>query len=134
MDRSENNVQDTRAKDESRVARSGYKVSNAQVPAVVKRKSTDFMTKCRFNFPRPELDLSKIFNVEGCLKSRKGIYSLSRSSSEIYVNDNNPLILLRIKKSNMDIQFIAEKSLALSHYLTGNATKAEKSTMEELWQ
>ena len=33
----------------------------------------------------------------------------------------------------MDIQFIAESSLALAHYVTGYVTKAEKSSMQELW-
>ncbi len=34
----------------------------------------------------------------------------------------------------MDIQFIAESSLALAQYVTGYVTKAEKSNMQELWQ
>ena len=34
----------------------------------------------------------------------------------------------------MDIQFVAESSLALSHYVTGYITKAEKSSMQEVWQ
>ena len=33
-----------------------------------------------------------------------------------------------------DIQFVAESSLALSHYVTGYVTKAEKSSMQEVWQ
>ena len=34
----------------------------------------------------------------------------------------------------MDIQFVAESSLALSQYVTGYITKAEKSSMQEVWQ
>ena len=34
----------------------------------------------------------------------------------------------------MDIQFTAESSLTLAHYVTGYVTKAEKSNMQEVWQ
>ena len=34
----------------------------------------------------------------------------------------------------MDIQFTAESSLTLDHYVTGYVTKAEKSGMQEVWQ
>ena len=37
-------------------------------------------------------------------------------------------------KANIDIQFIAEASLALAHYVSGYVTKAERSNMEEMWQ
>ena len=33
----------------------------------------------------------------------------------------------------MDIQFIAEESLALAHYVTRHITKAERSNMQEMW-
>ena len=49
------------------------------------------------------------------------------------VNDYNPLLLL-LWQANMDIQFVAESSLALSHYVMGYITKAEKSSMQEVWQ
>ena len=49
------------------------------------------------------------------------------------MNDYNPLILL-LWKANIDIQFVAESSLALSHYVTGYVTKAEKSSLQEMWQ
>ena len=48
------------------------------------------------------------------------------------VNDYNPRILL-LWKASIDIQFVAESSLALSHYVTGYVTKAEKS-LQEMWQ
>ena len=37
-------------------------------------------------------------------------------------------------KANCDIQFIAESSLALAHYVSGYVTKTEKSNMQDLWQ
>ena len=33
----------------------------------------------------------------------------------------------------MDIQFIAKESLALTHYVTGYITKAERSNMQDIW-
>ena len=49
------------------------------------------------------------------------------------MNDYNLLILL-LWKANIDIQFVAESSLALSQYVTGYVTKAEKSSLQEMWQ
>jgi len=34
---------------------------------------------------------------------------------------------------NLDVQYVAESSLALAHYVTGYITKAEKSHMQEVW-
>ena len=59
------------------------------------------------------------------LKKWQKIYELKRSESEVGVNDYNPLILL-LWQANVDIQFVAESSLTLSHYVTGYVTKAEK--------
>ena len=41
--------------------------------------------------------------------------------------------LLMLWKANLDIQFVAESSLALAHYVSGYVTKAEKSNMQEIW-
>ena len=49
------------------------------------------------------------------------------------MNDYNHFILL-LWKANIDIKFVAESSLALSHYVTGYVTKAEKSSLQEMWQ
>ena len=49
------------------------------------------------------------------------------------VNDYNPL-LLYLWKANIDIQYVADSSLALAHYVTAYVTKAEKSHMQELWE
>ena len=66
--------------------------------------------------------------VEECLKSRKNFYLLPRAAQECRVNDYNPLLLL-LWQANMDIQFTAESSITLAHYVTGYVTKAEKSNM-----
>ena len=34
----------------------------------------------------------------------------------------------------MDIQFVAESSLALANYVTAYVTKPEKSNLQEVWQ
>ena len=49
------------------------------------------------------------------------------------MNDYNPLLLM-LWQANMDIQFTAEASLTLAHYVTGYVTKAEKSNMQDVWQ
>ena len=71
--------------------------------------------------------------VTDSLKSRSKIYQLARTESETRVNDYNPLLLL-LWKANIDIQFVAESSLALAHYVSGYVTKAEKSSKQEIWQ
>ena len=92
-----------------------------------------FITTCRFGFPRDCTESAVLNSVEECLKSRKKIYNLPRSAEECRVNDYNPLLLL-LWRANMDIQFTAESSLTLAHYVTGYVTKAEKSGMQEVWQ
>ena len=72
-------------------------------------------------------------NVEDSLKSRSKIYHLKRVIGEERVNDYNPL-LLYLWKANLDIQYVADSTLALAHYVTGYITKAEKSHMQELWE
>ena len=44
------------------------------------------------------------------------------------VNDYNPLLLM-LWQANNDIQYVAESSLALAHYVSGYITKAERSNM-----
>ena len=92
-----------------------------------------FITKCRFGFPRPVSENAAINPVQESLKSRSRIYQLTRKESEVRVNDYNPLLLM-LWKANIDIQFIAESSLALAHYVSGYVTKAERSSMQEIWQ
>ena len=74
----------------------------------------------------------KLNSVQESLKSRRRIYELPRSDSEVRVIDYNPLLLM-LWKANLDIQFVAESSLALANYFSGYVTKAEKSNMQEIW-
>jgi len=53
--------------------------------------------------------------------------------TEVRVNNYNPLLLM-LWQANIDIQFVAESSLALVHYVSGYVTKAERSNMQEIWQ
>ena len=92
-----------------------------------------FITRCRFGFPRPVCANAALNPVQESLKSRNRIYQLTRTESEVRVNDYNPLLLM-LWKANIDIQFIAEASLALAHYVSGYVTKAERSSMQEIWQ
>ena len=92
-----------------------------------------FITRCRFGFPRQVCDNTKLNPVQESLKSRNRIYQLTRTDSEVRVNDYNPLLLL-LWKANIDVQFVAESSLALAHYVSGYVTKAERSSMQEIWQ
>ena len=57
---------------------------------------------------------------------------MPRSSAEVRINNYNPLLLL-LWKANMDIQYIAECSLALAYYVTSYVTKAEKSHIQDVW-
>ena len=94
---------------------------------------TSFVTRCKFGFPRPVSDTAQLNPVQESLKSRNRIYNLARTEDEIRVNDYNPLLLM-LWKANIDIQFIAEASLALAHYVSGYVTKAERSNMQEIWR
>ena len=86
-----------------------------------------------FGFPRKVSASAKLNQVSEYLKSKKRIYQLTRSEFEVRVNNYNPLLLL-LWKANIDIQFVAESSLALAHYVSGYVTKAERSNIQEIWQ
>lgn len=92
-----------------------------------------FITRCRFGFPRPPCETATLNCVEDALKARKKIYQLPRTDEEARVNDYNPLLLM-LWKANIDVQFVAESSLALAHYVSGYITKAEKSNLQDIWQ
>ena len=49
------------------------------------------------------------------------------------MNDYHHL-LLSLWKANMNIQFCSESLLALAHYVSGYATKAEKSNLQDVWK
>ena len=67
-------------------------------------------------------DNPKLNPVQDSLKSRNRIHELARTESEIRVNDYKPT-------ANIDIQFVAESSLALAHYVSGYVTKDERSKL-----
>ena len=90
-----------------------------------------YVTRYRFNIPRHPCKSAKLNSVRESLKSRDRIYELARTESEIRVNDYNSLLLM-LWKANIDVQFVSESSLALSHYVSGYITKAEKSSMQEI--
>ena len=77
------------------------------------------------------MDETVLNNVEDSLKSRSKVYHLQRGVGEERVNDYNPL-LLYLWKANLDIQYVADSSLALAHYVTAYVTKAEKSQWEDI--
>ena len=91
-----------------------------------------FIRQCKFNFPRPECSHAQLNPVDPSLRTRQRIYSLSRGNSEVRVNDYNPLILY-LWRANVDIQFVAESSLALAGYVSAYVTKAEKSNLQDIW-
>ena len=100
-----------------------------------KRKcsSGTFVTRCRFGFPRQACESAKLNSVSDSLKPQKRIYQLPRGDTEVRVNDYNPLLLM-LWQANIDIQYVAESSLALAHYVSGYVTKVERSNMQEIWQ
>ena len=97
-----------------------------------RKRGKIFVTECKFGFPRPACDTAKLHCVEERLKQRRKIYEIPCSESEVRVNDYNPLLLM-LWKANIDIQFVAENSLALAQYVTGYVTKAERSQMTDVW-
>ena len=105
--------------------------------AYCKRKTkcgqNKYITKCKFGFPRTVTKTAVLHDACDALKKRKRIYDLVRSQEEERVNDYNPLLLM-LWKANCDIQFIAESSLALAHYVSGYVTKAERSNMQDMFE
>uniref|UniRef100_A0A1X7TR54 Uncharacterized protein n=1 Tax=Amphimedon queenslandica TaxID=400682 RepID=A0A1X7TR54_AMPQE len=91
-----------------------------------------YVSRCRFDFPRPVRDSICINDVENILKSGNKIYYLKQNEKEVRVNDYNPL-LLKLWCANIDLQYIAESRLSLTQHVTGYVTKAEKSHAQDLW-
>uniref|UniRef100_A0A1X7VWF5 Helitron helicase-like domain-containing protein n=1 Tax=Amphimedon queenslandica TaxID=400682 RepID=A0A1X7VWF5_AMPQE len=79
-----------------------------------------YVFRCRFDFPRPVRDSICINVVENSFKTCNKIYYLKQKNieKEVLVNDYNPL-LLKLWRANMDLQYIAEKSLSFTEYVTG---------------
>uniref|UniRef100_A0A1X7UKE2 Uncharacterized protein n=1 Tax=Amphimedon queenslandica TaxID=400682 RepID=A0A1X7UKE2_AMPQE len=91
-----------------------------------------YVSRCRFDFPRPVQDSICINDVENSLKSCNKIYCLKRNEKEVRVNNCNPL-LLKLWRASMDLKYIEERSLSLTEYVTGYVTKAEKSHAQDFW-
>uniref|UniRef100_A0A1X7U523 Uncharacterized protein n=1 Tax=Amphimedon queenslandica TaxID=400682 RepID=A0A1X7U523_AMPQE len=69
------------------------------------------MSRCRSDFPRAVRDSICMNDVENSLKSCNRIYYVTRDEKEVRVNNSNPL-LLKLWRANMDLQYIAERSLS----------------------
>lgn len=86
---------------------------------------------CRFSFPRPICKNLVLRSAAESILGRRRLskvrlYNLPRTASEQNINDYNAGIMLAWC-GNMDIQFIGEKSAALTAYITKYQTKGEKS-------
>ena len=77
-------------------------------------------------------EITCVNDVTDSLKSCSKIYYLKRGENEVRVNDYNPLLLM-LWHANMDLQYISETSLALTEYVSGYVTKAEKSNVQDIW-
>ena len=53
-----------------------------------------YIIRCRFLYPLPVSNVTQVLNVEECLKSRKTMYNLARTSDEVRINAYNPLLML----------------------------------------
>ena len=62
------------------------------------------MSRCRFDFPRPEREMACVNDVTDSLKSCSKI---KRGENEVRVNDYKPLLLM-LWHANMDLQYISE--------------------------
>ena len=96
-----------------------------------KRSSADY---CRFKFPRGERQKFVLNDVAKSIAARKTpnkirLYDLPRTKDEVDINDYNP-VLLSVARSNIDLQFISEKSCTVCQYICKYSTKAEKANIE----
>ena len=62
-----------------------------------------YISRCRFGFPRPVSANAAVNPLQETLKSHNRIYKLTRTESEVRVNDYSPLLLM-LWKANIDIQ------------------------------
>ena len=127
MDSEQNNLPHSRGRQQSGAASTGHKVQAPQVQWILlakKKVKGTYITYCRFGFPRAACESATLKTMEECVKgSQRQVYKLPRSPEEIRINHYNPLLLM-LWKANMDIQFIAESTLAIAQYVTGYVTKA----------
>ena len=104
-----------------------------------KTRAGQFLTRCRFGFPRASRDEAIMNDLFSCLRQRskrqstKRLYELRRTTGESYINDYNPTILFQME-ANVDVQYIGESSWSLAKYVTSYVTKAEKVELQDVWQ
>ncbi|XP_078535010.1 uncharacterized protein LOC144821653 [Lissotriton helveticus] len=103
------------------------------------KSKSKFYTKCRFGFARPVLSKGRVNNLMSSLRhnirrrSPKNTYNLRRGEESKYINDYNPVIL-SMWNANMDIQYVADNSIAVARYVTSYITKSEKTELKEMWE
>lgn len=114
-----------------RVMRYQSHIHNTYCSRLKKVKGGRTIKVCRFGFSRQVCEQLILRNVAESIHGRRKLtrtrlYNLPRTISEVNINDYNPAILMAWC-GNMDIQFIGEKSAALTTYITKYQTKSEKS-------
>ena len=98
-----------------------------------RKRGTVFVTTCKFGFPRPERESAVINDVDSSSKKFQKIYEIPRASSEVRVNDYNPLLLMNWG-ANMDIQFVGDRDMVVSTYVSGYVTKYEHGHLQEQYE
>lgn len=83
---------------------------------------------CRFNFPFPICNQTKIIVPYDSLTSSKRFYETKRSASDTMVNSYNPEILSHWR-ANMDIQMIGGPN-GVAYYVCSYICKAEPDTLK----
>ena len=104
------------------------------------KKGQNWVTYCRFGFPRPKHDRTILHDILDCLatgrdkkKPRRRIYDLRREEHERYINDYHPALLLT-NLSNVDVQYIGHLGSKLPYYVTDYMTKAESAEVDAMWE
>lgn len=88
-----------------------------------------YRSACRFNFPRPPCQETKIIsNVNLSPKNKARFYITKRSATAGYINDYNSVIL-RHWRANMDIQLIRNAEGA-AYYVCAYLCKAEPDELK----
>ncbi|XP_078586291.1 uncharacterized protein LOC144868192 [Branchiostoma floridae x Branchiostoma japonicum] len=82
-------------------------------------------SQCRFNYPRPQRDLTTINNTDttDIYNCKRRFYDLQRQNTEIYINAYNPT-LLRAWAANLDVQLVSS-SHATAQYISTYVAKSE---------
>jgi hypothetical protein len=84
---------------------------------------------CRFGFPRPVSSTSTVLDEEDISKNHGRFLQLKRNESETMINDYHP-DLLRIVKSNMDIQLVTG-AMGIAYYIAKYISKAEPTNIRK---